>query len=309
MNENSRAVITFCSYLCSGDDDSIKPLTPSEWSRLAELLKTKGIEPKDIHGMTEKDIVSLLECGKDFAHRLARLSERSAGLFVEVSRYLNMGIKIYTRADREYPAILKKKLGRKCPPLFYCAGNIGLLRFKYAGWQGSRNIDENDADFARNAVIKAASHGFAVVSGGAKGSDSVAFETALSERIPIIEYISCGIIQRLRNPSARKAAADGRILILSASVPEAGFNTGMAMSRNKYIYAQSFGSVIIKSELKKGGTWAGAVENLKNKWCSLFCRDINYPGNQELIRLGAIPVNENWDGNFSGDSGQKEFTF
>ena len=32
-------------------------------------------------------------------------------------------------------------------------------------------------------------------------------------------------------------------------------------------------------------------------WCSTFCRDCDYPGNQELIRLGAIPINEEWDGN------------
>jgi predicted Rossmann fold nucleotide-binding protein DprA/Smf involved in DNA uptake len=62
--------------------------------------------------------------------------------------------------------------------------------------------------------------------------------------------------------------------------------------RNRYIYAQSSGTVVIRSDRGKGGTWAGATEDLKKRWCPVFCRDYNYPGNKELIRLGAIPVIE-----------------
>ena len=67
--------------------------------------------------------------------------------------------------------------------------------------------------------------------------------------------------------------------------------------RNRNIYAQSSGTVVIRSDRGKGGTWAGATEDLKKRWCPVFCRDYNYPGNKELIRLGAIPVIEEWDGN------------
>ena len=35
--------------------------------------------------------------------------------------------------------------------------------------------------------------------------------------------------------------------------------------RNRYIYAQSSGTVIIRSDKGKGGTWAGATENLKQE--------------------------------------------
>ena len=63
--------------------------------------------------------------------------------------------------------------------------------------------------------------------------------------------------------------------------------------------AQSSGTVIIRSDKGKGGTWAGATENLKHAWCPTFCRDCEYPGNQELIKLGAIPVTDDWDGDVS----------
>ncbi len=79
--------------------------------------------------------------------------------------------------------------------------------------------------------------------------------------------------------------------------PDAGFNTGIAMMRNKYIYAQSDATVVIKADYNKGGTWNGAVENLKKGWSLPLCRNhLAYPGNKALIEQGAVPIDEDWDG-------------
>lgn len=79
------------------------------------------------------------------------------------------------------------------------------------------------------------------------------------------------------------------------------------MMRNRYIYAQSVGTVIIRSDFNKGGTWTGANDNLKNNWCTTLCWDHPYPGNQALIENGAIPIDENWDGGLP-DEMSKEMT-
>ncbi len=51
---------------------------------------------------------------------------------------------------------------------------------------------------------------------------------------------------------------DGRVVLFSVVVPTAGFNVGVAMQRNRYIYAQSSGTVVVRSDKGKGGTWNGA---------------------------------------------------
>ena len=90
----------------------------------------------------------------------------------------------------------------------------------------------------------------------------------------------------------------GKLLLLSVVKPDAGFNTGVAMMRNRYIYAQSEATVVVKSDYNKGGTWSGATENLKNHWALTLCRNhLSYPGNKALIEKGAIPVDDDWDGN------------
>ncbi|MBQ3395838.1 MAG: hypothetical protein IJG55_05875, partial [Synergistaceae bacterium] len=67
------------------------------------------------------------------------------------------------------------------------------------------------------------------------------------------------------------------------------------------------------SDLGNGGTWTGAIENIKHGWTKLFCRDKDYPGNRELIRMGAIAINEDWNGDINignqNHNGQLEISF
>jgi predicted Rossmann fold nucleotide-binding protein DprA/Smf involved in DNA uptake len=67
------------------------------------------------------------------------------------------------------------------------------------------------------------------------------------------------------------------------------------MERNKYIYAQSKCAIVIESSYNKGGTWAGATENLKNNWVRLYVKESNNPnsGNPKLIEQGATKIDNN----------------
>lgn len=134
------------------------------------------------------------------------------------------------------------------------------------------------------------------MSGGAKGVDSISSETVLEQGGVAIEYLSDSMNRKIKDGQVLKRIRDERLLLLSAINPDAGFSVGTAMQRNKYIYAQSVGTVIVKSDFNKGGTWAGAMENLRHKWAHTLCwENSNYKGNMELIACGAIPIGENFD--------------
>jgi predicted Rossmann fold nucleotide-binding protein DprA/Smf involved in DNA uptake len=80
---------------------------------------------------------------------------------------------------------------------------------------------------------------------------------------------------------------------MSATNPDAPFSAGSAMNRNKYVYSLSMSAFIVASDFNKGGTWAGAVENMKNDWVKSFVfKSEKYSGNMELIRKGARPVSD-----------------
>lgn len=295
MNQNSNAIITLCSHLCVGE--GIVPLEPKEWTDLAAKLMQLGLQPKDLFDLPKEALLDTVKLSEDSAERIIRLIGRNASLIFALSEYENIGITVITRADLQYPAKLKKVLGNHCPPLFYCAGDMTLLDQSYIGYVGSRTVSEDDIRFTKTTVQKTVAQGYGVVSGGAKGIDTVAAEEALSLGAPAVEYLSDSMLQKMKKGATVKAVRDGKLLLLSVAKPDAPFNVGMAMMRNRYVYAQSAGTVVVRSEYNKGGTWAGAIENLKNEWCKELCRNKkNYPGNRALIEHGALPIDEAWDG-------------
>lgn len=296
MSRNSEAIIALCSHLCIGEN--VVPLEPREWSELAAKLMDIGLQPADLFDFSGNDFVEKLTVGKDYADRIQRLIDRSASLAFEISKYENMGITAITRADKAYPRNLKKALGNSCPPLFYCSGEMSILDKRCIGYVGSRNVSDDDVEFTKKTVEKTVLADFGIVSGGAKGIDTISEETALALGAAAVEFVSDSMLRKLRQSSVVKAVNNGKLLILSVAKPDAGFNVGIAMMRNRYIYAHSSGTVVVRSDYEKGGTWAGATENLKYNWCKELCWDKKtYRGNQALIEKGALPIDINWNVN------------
>ena len=208
-----------------------------------------------------------------------------------------MGISVVTRADVQYPNMLKARLGKSCPPLFYYAGDLKLAAKRCIGFVGSRNADESDRQFTEQIVSTVTSLGYAVVSGGAKGVDMIAGNAALRNGSASIAYLADSMVKRIRNRDTISAVQSGQLLLLSAVRPDIGFTAATAMMRNRYIYAQSAGTVVVRADYKKGGTWSGAVDCIKHEITPVFCwNQKDYRGNQELIKLGAVPVQADWNG-------------
>lgn len=294
-NANANAILTLCSHLCVGEE--VVPLEPREWGELAKKLLGAGLKPEDLFQLSRIDFMEKLTLSDDYIDRILRLIDRNASLVFELSRLENIGISAITRADKEYPSKLKSVLGNNCPPIFYAAGDMKLLNDRFIGYVGSRTISDDDMEFTKETVSKTAEFGFGVVSGGAKGIDLVSEERSLELGMPVVEFLSDSMLKKIGKGSVIKAIGNGKLLLLSVAKPDAGFNVGIAMMRNRYIYAQSSGTVVVRSEYNKGGTWAGAIENLKYRWCKEFCRNKQtYQGNKALIEKGAIPIDFDWDG-------------
>jgi len=294
MNLDSNAILTLCSHICVGE--GVRPLEPKEYSELAKKLGNIGKSPKDLFDFTVQDFEQLLDMTSDDIDRVKRLLDRNASLSFDLGQYSNIGIETITRADTEYPRKLKKKLGNACPPIFYYAGDLSLLDRNYIGYVGARTVSAEDVEFTKNAVLKTTSLGNGVVSGGAKGIDTVSGTEALLSGSFAVEYLSDSLMKKLKNSDTVRNVQNGNLLLLSVSKPDAGFNVGFAMMRNRYIYAQSEATVVVRSDLNKGGTWTGATENLKNNWCTTLCWEHSYPGNKALIEKGAIPIPNDWNG-------------
>jgi len=106
-----------------------------------------------------------------------------------------------------------------------------------------------------------------------------------------IGILADNLLKKSVERNARHAIADGRLMLLSPYHPNARFTVGTAMGRNKLIYAMADYGLVVSAEHKKGGTWAGAEEELKREISRpVFVRIGNYApdGNNKLLGLGAI---------------------
>lgn len=297
LNNDSCAIMLLCSNLALNFKiDKIKPFTAIEWSKFAKLLLNSSIKrPANLFNISKEELKEHLLIKDAECDRIIGLLSRAGQLGFEINALNNAGIKIMTRADKEFPKVLKEKLKDKCPPVIYYCGDISILDNKMIGVVGSRDIDVYGLEFTKKIGEKIVNEGYSLVSGGARGVDSISQEEVLLHGGKVAAFIADSMMTKIRKKDIREAISKKKLLLMSAINPKSGFTVYSAMDRNKYIYCLSDVTVVVSSDYKKGGTWAGATENLKNEWVPVIVReDENTPrGNKELIKLGGIKLDEN----------------
>jgi len=295
LNEDSQAMLLISSSLgiTHNEKEKIKAYTLTEWNKLAtKLLSSELKSPKGFFHTSPDEWKSSLRMTDDEVERLKVLLNNGAQLAFELDNLGSSGIWITTRAESNYPTLLKERLKQKCPVFLYCAGNSSLFKTKGVGIVGSRDIDQRGLDFTKMLSARCTFDGYSIVSGGAKGVDSVAQDIALQNDGTVISIVSDSMASKIRMKENRESIMKNKLLMVSLAHPNMTFKVYNAMERNKYIYALSQFAVAVSSDYNKGGTWAGATEDLKNNWVPLFVRkEVGIPkGNSKLLEIGAFSL-------------------
>ena len=157
---------------------------------------------------------------------------------------------------------------------------------------GSRHVDEEAVGFTEQVGRISAEAHRTIVSGGAKGIDRAAMLGALSAGGDAVGVLADSLERAALARDYLEPLRAGRLLLISPYDPAAGFNVGHAMQRNKLIYALAEAALVVTSDFEKGGTWAGAVEQLDRcRFVPVFARTgVNVGrGNPALLQRGAKP--------------------
>ena len=137
---------------------------------------------------------------------------------------------------------------------------------------GSREVTDDDLAFASDLGDGAAAQATCVVSGGASGADQAAMLGALRVEGCAVGVLADRLLRAATSTTFRPFIMSEKLALISPFNPEAGFDVGNAMARNKYIYCMADAAVVVASLRGKGGTWHGALENLKHTWVPLWIR-------------------------------------
>ena len=273
---------------------SVKPLAPKEWERFAAWLEQQSLAPKDLLSGKLADHLGGWQDKSVSVDRVGALLERGAALAFAVDRWLRAGLWIMTSLDSDYPSRLKKHLLDAAPVVLYGCGRQSLLNGGGLAVVGSRHTSQDDLAYSRELGALASASGLSIISGGARGVDEAAMLGSLNAEGTAIGVMADRLLRACSSKQYRQHLRDGNLVLVSPFHPEAGFNVGNAMQRNKYIYCLADAAFVVHSG-QKGGTWSGAQENLKNRWVPLWVKPTNDPsaGNADLIRAGAAEASAN----------------
>jgi predicted Rossmann fold nucleotide-binding protein DprA/Smf involved in DNA uptake len=291
LSLNTQAILLLTAPLIAGRGTSSQDLlSPGEYKRLARHLREIQRQPADLVSPDAADLIRACQPVIEEA-RLQRLLGRGF-LLSQVERWQARAIWVVSRADAEYPRRLKTRLREDAPAVIYGCGGKALLESGGLAVVGSRHVDDSLIDYTMSVGRLAARAGWTLVSGGAKGIDQAAMRGALDAGGKVSGVLADSLEKTAMNREHRNLLLDGQLVLISPYDPSAGFNVGNAMQRNKLIYALADASLVVSSDLNKGGTWTGAVEQLdKLKFVPVYVRSTgeSSPGLDALRSKGALP--------------------
>ena len=298
ISPNTQAILLLSAPLIVGRS-GVSPdlLTPGEYKRLARHLREHQRQPMDLIA-ADADVVCaschfLIE-----KERLQRLLSRGFLLSQALEQWQARAIWVLSRADEAYPRRLKTRLREDAPALLYGCGDVRLLAAGGLAVVGSRQVDDSLITYTEAVGTLAASAQCNIVSGGAKGIDLAAMRATLQAGGTVCGVLADSLQRAVMARDNRDALLAGRLLLLSPWDPSTGFNVGHAMQRNKLIYALADAALVVNSDVGKGGTWAGATEQLdKLRLVSIYTRATGSPsaGLDALRSKGALPWPEPHD--------------
>ena len=291
VTPTTQAVLLLTAHFTKSGGGSAKPLTPKEWARFALWLKEKSLTPERL---LSGRLDELLEEWRDKTVTLDRvevLLNRGSALALALEKWLRAGLWVMTRSDPDYPKRLKQRLREDSPALLFGCGDRGLLNRGGLAVIGSREAGDSDLAYSRAIGARAAGNGLTIISGGARGVDQAAMLGALEAEGTVIGVMADSLLKACTSAKYRPHLMAKNLVLISPFHPEAGFNAGNAMQRNKYIYCLADAALVVHSG-HQGGTWTGAMENLRNGWVPLWVKRLDDPkaGNIALVKKGGVWV-------------------
>ena len=292
LSPNTQAILLLTAPLIVGRSSlSSELLSHWEYKKLARFLFERQRQPADF--LTPDGAELVKECQVVFdGNRLDRLLARGFLLSQAIERWQAHAIWVVSRADPEYPRRLKAHLKDDAPPVLYGCGDAAILDTGGLAVVGSRHVDDTLLEYTAHIGRLTAESSRTLISGGARGIDQAAMRGSLEEGGKVTGVLADSLERAVLNRDHRNLLMDGQLVLISPYDPAAGFNVGHAMQRNKLMYALAEVALVVNSDYGKGGTWAGAVEQLeKLRFVTVYVRSTGNIGKgiEALKRKGALP--------------------
>lgn len=276
MKPSERGFLLLTSHL--GDPDC-KPLTVAQFRSLVGRIKQTE-RHTDERELTADDLLAL-GYGREMTEHILFLLSRQEQLTYYVNQAKQKNCYPISRISRNYPGILRNRLGVDCPGVLWAKGDSTLLERPAITLVGGRDLREENLQFAIEVGRQAAKQGYVLVSGNARGADRTAQDSCLENGGQVISIVADSLAKCKDTPG---------VLYLSEDGFDHSFSSIRALSRNRLIHSMGSLTFVAQCSSGRGGTWTGSVQNLRHNWSPVFCFQDGSDAMWELIQMGANAV-------------------
>lgn len=208
----------------------------------------------------------------------------------------NLGGRMITLWDEEYPDILRTTLKTSAPLVLYVIGNVSLLQApRKVAFAGSRSACQEAIVLSRKIAEAFAQMGYTIVTGFAPGIDRNVTQAALNSKGTAIGVLPQGLVRKETQSLIRqfwRFISSGQLLLISEVHPYAPWHAQYAMMRNRIIAGLANQLIVGQSNPKVFES--GGKKRFSGTWhcAEIACRmgkpvyvlDLPIAGNQALIR-------------------------
>lgn len=276
MRAAERGFLLLTSHL---GDPECKPLTVAQFRSLIGRIKQTE-KPVEDRELTADDLLAL-GYGGEMAEHILFLLSRQEQLEYYVNQAARKDCYPISRISRNYPVILRNRLGMDCPGVLWAKGDSTLLERPAIALVGSRDLREENLHFATEAGRQAAKQGYVLVSGNARGADRTAQDSCLENGGQVISIVADSLAKCKDTPG---------VLYLSEDGFDLSFSSIRALSRNRLIHSMGLLTLVAQCSNGRGGSWTGTVQNLRHNWSPVFCFQDGSDAMREQIQMGANAV-------------------
>lgn len=263
-----------------GDPDR-KVLTLAQLRELTLRARQMG-KPVYDRELTLSDLLEL-GCSAALSRRVLDLLGEEERLSAYLQRGESLGCIPLTRLSSTYPMPLWEAMGPDAPGSLWAKGDVTLLEGPMISLVGSRDLNEDNRRFAYEVGRQAALQGYTLISGNARGADSIAQNACLTHGGRVVSIVADMLMSH--RPSRQ-------VLYLSEEGFDAQFSSRRALDRNRLIHSMGQKVFVAQCGWGKGGTWSGTTDNLRRNRRPVFCFDDGSSAAKELQQLGAVLIRQ-----------------
>jgi len=260
------------------------PVEPDDFSRIVAAHRAWG----DAHLAATMALAQQEGVGPESVVRSLRIRIGPDDRLV-AKRCLALGVTVITRLDAAYPQNLAALLGASAPPVLYVRGDLAVSNATGVGIIGMRRPTAAGLESARHYARAVVSHGFAVVSGNARGVDAAAHGEALRSGGSTVVFPPTPPEQYV---PAFEVPDGSQIVVLTPFAPGSTIQPYFFLRRNELVAALACATIVVETGAR-GGT-LNTVSHLRRLGRPWFVNRLppeheHHRAHESLIASGGIP--------------------